>query len=619
MCHYPILSFTVPLTDAKMASTIGSTGARWELPARRRCRVAVIGAGAAGLSAAQELLPKLSVEDPASCIQADNEPLLEPLIILEARDRVGGRIHTAELPSGMKVDMGAAWVHGTGVPFGSDGKKCDNPDELNPMVLWLQKSMDERNDDTSTAKEQKQDPLGAGLVYTSPRGNPDTRPRQVLHAPQGFDAADKDQHLVELYIGKQRVERDDANITKALDMYGKILASASRVGAAAFLCHEGMATSTISIGKTIDLVRKEAPRKYGIGYNAVDESIVETLLGFYLHILQSWHPHDLANVQLSEFIADETDFEVGEGNGKSAGCADDSAADDAVEQVHDEGGNEGDYSGPHCNVLGGMIMLLGPLQCNGVKECVVCEKEVTSLDWKDESATIVLTCADGLKVETDYVVVTLPIACLKAYNDMFRPPLSAEKVEAIKMLEMGSYKKVFLTFDEIFWTTNATFIGLARSQLEKPQLFGKTEVGLGNYLNVDNTHAKNHGEPLLEITLAGGAAQWATERDSDEIKKAVLILMDESMCTNDGSSFSSRCTGCYITRWEEDDFSKGAYAGFKLGTLERHAAALATPEWNGRLLFAGDAIIAEYEGSVHGALLSGKDAASKVLEQLDKT
>ena len=273
--------------------------------------------------------------------------------------------------------------------------------------------------------------------------------------------------------------------------------------------------------------------------------------------------------------------------------------------------------------------LHAPLQSNGVKECIICKKEVTSLDWEDETETIMVTCADGLTVEADYVVVTLPIACLKTaignyvpgdpdsiYNDMFRPLLSKEKVEAINMLQMGSYKKVFLTFDDIFWSTDAAFIGLARSQLEKPQLFGKTEVGLGNFLNVDNTHAKSCSEPLLEITLAGGAAQWATERDSDEIKKAVLDFMDESMSTNDGSSFSSRCTGCEITRWEEDKFSRGAYAGFKLGTLERHAAALATPEWNGRLLFAGDAIISEYEGSVHGALLSGRDAALKVLEHL---
>ena len=609
-----------------------TTEAGWELPVRRRCRVAIVGAGAAGLSAAQELLPKLSTDTTAGDNEADDdEPVLEPLIILEARDRVGGRIHTAELSNGIKVDMGAAWVHGTGVPYGNDGNGCDS-DELNPMVRWLQKRMDAHSD---TAMHQRHDPLGAGLIYTSPRGNADTRPRDVLHSPQGFDKADKDQHLMELYIGKQKVERDDANIIKALDMYEKILANASRIGAAAFLCREGMATSTISIGKTIDLLRKEAPQKYGLGYKIEDESMVETLLGFYLHNLQIWHPHDLANVQLSEFIADETDFEVGEDDGKGAAAADDdddSSDDNSEEPTHDEGGDEGDFPGPHCNVQGGMGTILAPLQSNGVKECISYGKEVRGLDWKDETETIIVTCADGLTVEADYVVVTLPIACLKTaignyvpgdpdsiYNDMFRPLLSKEKEEAINMLQMGSYKKVFLTFDDIFWSTDATFIGLARSQLEKPQLFGKTKVGIGNYLNVDNTHAKSCGEPLLEITLAGGAAQWATERDSDEIKKALLDFMDESMCTNDGSSFSSRCTGYYITRWEEDEFSRGAYAGFKLGTLERHASALGSPEWNGRLLFAGDAIISEYEGSVHGALLSGKDAALKVLKQLDET
>ena len=339
-----------------------TTEAEWEPLARRRCRVAIIGAGAAGLSAAQELLPKLSTTNaPAGENEADDDkPMLEPLILLEARDRVGGRIHTAELSNGIKVDMGAAWVHGTGVPYGNDGNACGS-DELNPMVRWLQKRMDSHTC-SDTAKHRCHDPLAAaGLIYTSPRGNPDTRPRDVLHAPQGFDEADKDQHLMELYIGKQKVERDDTNIIKALDLYEKILANASRVGAAAFLCQEGMSTSTISIGKTIDLLRKEAPQKYGLGYHAKDESmVVETLLGFYLHNLQIWHPHDLANVQLSEFIADETDFEVGEddGKGNAAAAAADSSDDNSEEPIHDEGGDEGDFPGPHCNVQGGMGTIL---------------------------------------------------------------------------------------------------------------------------------------------------------------------------------------------------------------------------------------------------------------------
>jgi monoamine oxidase len=33
-----------------------------------------------------------------------------PATILEARNRVGGRIHTQQTPSGTKVEMGATWL-----------------------------------------------------------------------------------------------------------------------------------------------------------------------------------------------------------------------------------------------------------------------------------------------------------------------------------------------------------------------------------------------------------------------------------------------------------------------------------------------------------------------------
>ena len=63
-------------------------------------RILVIGAGAAGLSAAQVLLQAgLNVQ------------------VLEARDRIGGRIYTSRLWSDLPVDLGASWIHGvTGNP-----------------------------------------------------------------------------------------------------------------------------------------------------------------------------------------------------------------------------------------------------------------------------------------------------------------------------------------------------------------------------------------------------------------------------------------------------------------------------------------------------------------------
>src|SRR5216684_9196413 len=56
--------------------------------------VAVIGAGAAGIGATRRLGEAGSVS----------------VLVLEARDRVGGRVHTIE-PAGFPCDCGAEWLH----------------------------------------------------------------------------------------------------------------------------------------------------------------------------------------------------------------------------------------------------------------------------------------------------------------------------------------------------------------------------------------------------------------------------------------------------------------------------------------------------------------------------
>src|SRR5215471_6540277 len=56
--------------------------------------VAVIGAGAAGIGAARRLREAGTVS----------------LVALEARDRVGGRVHTIA-PAGFPLDRGAEWLH----------------------------------------------------------------------------------------------------------------------------------------------------------------------------------------------------------------------------------------------------------------------------------------------------------------------------------------------------------------------------------------------------------------------------------------------------------------------------------------------------------------------------
>src|SRR4029077_1770546 len=89
----------------RMAALGSSADALWWPPFRAAAReqmtglpsqvdVAVIGAGAAGIGAARRL----------------REAGVVSLLVLEARDRVGGRVNTIE-PAGFPLDRGAEWLH----------------------------------------------------------------------------------------------------------------------------------------------------------------------------------------------------------------------------------------------------------------------------------------------------------------------------------------------------------------------------------------------------------------------------------------------------------------------------------------------------------------------------
>lgn len=72
------------------------------VPRQDRGRVVIVGAGIAGLAAATAL----------------RDMGLRDVVVLEARDRIGGRVWTDRIGSGLPVDLGASWIHGvTGNPI----------------------------------------------------------------------------------------------------------------------------------------------------------------------------------------------------------------------------------------------------------------------------------------------------------------------------------------------------------------------------------------------------------------------------------------------------------------------------------------------------------------------
>ena len=67
-----------------------------------------------------------------------------------------------------------------------------------------------------------------------------------------------------------------------------------------------------------------------------------------------------------------------------------------------------------------------------------------------------------------------------------------------------------------------------------------------------------------------------------------------------------------ISRWGKDPYAFGAYSFTAVGTDRRTRQALAGADWDGSLVFAGEAAHAEHPATVHGAYLSGLAAAKTI-------
>lgn len=221
------------------------------------------------------------------------------------------------------------------------------------------------------------------------------------------------------------------------------------------------------------------------------------------------------------------------------------------------------------------------------------DHEVTRVEW-GESGVVLATTRGAF--EADRAVVTVPVGVLKSGSPIFEPPLSEPVAGALDRLEMNAFEKIFLRFSEVFWDPRAYAI---RRQ-------GEAAAWWHSWYNLTALH----GEPTL-LTFAAGDCARETREWSDE---AIVASVMERLREIYGASIPDP-VHAHITRWQDDEWARGSYAYMTLGSVPEDHEALATPLAGGVLQFAGEATWQDDPATVTAALLSGRRAAVRVLEE----
>ncbi|KAF8569574.1 hypothetical protein P879_02658 [Paragonimus westermani] len=212
---------------------------------------------------------------------------------------------------------------------------------------------------------------------------------------------------------------------------------------------------------------------------------------------------------------------------------------------------------------------------------------------------------------TRYCIVTVPIGVLKGLDPRseitFHPSLPIRKRLAIDRLGIPrfgaeTHNKVVLQFRsaDIFWDRNAAQLVCpgARLHILNCDYFG--QVG------------------ILVAHIWGGSKLQPFNRPDEVVVRELLDIL--SGMYPDRAPIPDPVFTT-VTRWSEDPFSLGAYTAGEVGSddADRHAYAGSLPSaGNPRLLFAGEGTVDSSGGQqcTHGAFASGVSRALEVLDHM---
>ncbi|KAG7393276.1 hypothetical protein PHYPSEUDO_011281 [Phytophthora pseudosyringae] len=461
-------------------------------------RVAVIGAGLAGVSAANALL-------------ASSKFAASDVCVLEAQSRIGGRIQTQPFSDTLpvNVEVGAAWIHGTeGNPFSAMAKA-----------------------------------LGIALKEVAPR-NPWLHPGACKNF-LFFDGRDQ--------LPQEQVE--ETWRWQDLLMH-KLQALATSPTAAD---HKEKALSAIvdHLVETVEEFRE-----------AMKAPSARARLDVCLKLIEVWMGVNDDEVQLDDFAE--------------------------VELI-------GDDPGAHCIVPAGMERFIDHL-AGPVKDSIHTNVVVTSVNYESADA-VVIECSGGRRVTADHVVVTSSLGFLKSGKLHFQPELPAPKRGAIERSKMGQYMKILVEFPGAFWPEDCTFIAQIKN-LSTPSGASDRRI----YFPVVFNYQFAKDVPIIEGVLVGENASKISATFTDaEIAHALFLQLQETFGPNIPEPVNH-----FITRWDQDPWSIGAYSSLTVDSTDEDPAILRQSVAN-RVLFAGEATDYKYQGALQAAYLSGLKAAAEIV------
>jgi len=207
---------------------------------------------------------------------------------------------------------------------------------------------------------------------------------------------------------------------------------------------------------------------------------------------------------------------------------------------------------------------------------------------KERARLICVRSGERETITADYVVCAIPFSVLREVE--FSPPLSGQKQQAIARLGNTSVVRVLMQTRRRFWLDEG-LSGAATTDLPLMTAYDKNFYQPGT-------------RGILEAYVAGERARRLASMTADERFNFTVNQMQMIH-----PAIREHLEGGSSVCWDDEQWSRGAYAWFRPGEMTTMLPHMTTPE--GRIHFAGDHT-SPAPGWMNGALQSGDRVAREV-------
>ena len=221
----------------------------------------------------------------------------------------------------------------------------------------------------------------------------------------------------------------------------------------------------------------------------------------------------------------------------------------------------------------------------------------------------------------DHVIMTISLGCLKSclkQKQFFHPALPLDKCQLISSLGFGTINKIFLKFQERFWTQSnfaVRFIWTGKKNDGDSKEFPSWVHHISGF-----DAARGHDDVLVGWVGGQGAKDIESETDESIGKHCVKLLRSFLRSYNTDQRAISDPILTICTRWYSNPHSRGSYSHRTIDCdqtkipFETLYEPITCDHGYPRIMFAGEATDKEFYSSTHGAFRSGLREAQRLIQ-----